>query len=84
MTAKHKTLYKNVFNTVEGKKVLRDLMDFCHFTNPTYDPNNIHNSAFNEGKRRVLLRIISFMSDNEALEVYRNNTNKINHEVDII
>tara|TARA_Y100000310_G_scaffold239682_1_gene243373 strand:- start:11728 stop:11985 length:258 start_codon:yes stop_codon:yes gene_type:complete len=73
-------LYKQVFGTPEGQKVLKDLMDFCGFMTPSYTPDNQYNTAFNEGRRRVLLRILSFMKPQEAIDLFNNKTNLINYE----
>ena len=73
-----KNLYKRVFGSPDGQLVLKDLMDFCHFMQPTHDATNSHNSAYYEGKRRVLLRVLSFMAPNKAVDVYNNPNNLIN------
>ena len=59
---KRKKDYKVVFESPEGKRVLKDLMAFCHYRDSTFVPNDVGMSAFNEGKRRVLLRVISLMN----------------------
>lgn len=62
------TAYKTIFNTPQGKEVLKDLLKFCHFDSPTFMPNDPYTSAFNEGKRRVALRILGIMNmDEEAM-----------------
>jgi len=53
--------YKKVFSTPEGKKVLYDLMKFGKFNQPTYSPGDPNGTAFNEGMRRVILRIVNFV-----------------------
>jgi hypothetical protein len=75
-------LYKQVFGSPEGQKVLKDLMDFGGFMRPSYDPTNPHNTAFNEGSRRVLLRILSFMNPKESIDTYNNPNNITRFEVD--
>ncbi len=57
--------YKNVFGSGEGKFVLKDLLKFCHHNSPTYVLGDPYQTAYNEGMRRVALRIISIigMSD---------------------
>lgn len=51
--------YKRLFKTDDGKVVLEDLERFCGFYNTSVseqDPN-AYQTFFNEGKRRVYLRI---------------------------
>lgn len=52
--------YKTMFSGDDGKKVLYDLMKFCHFLHNSYDPNP-HKTSFNEGKRDVILYILSIL-----------------------
>ena len=56
--------YAICFGSPEGRAVLADLAKFCNANQPTFDPNP-HVAAYNEGLRRVYLRIksISGMSD---------------------
>lgn len=54
--------YKEVFNTPAGKRVLKDLLDFCHYSKPTYVVNDPYATHYNEGMRRCALRIVSFMN----------------------
>ena len=58
--------YKETFNTVNGKDVLKDLLEFCHYRKPTYVSGDPCGSAYNEGMRRVALRIVSFLNMSEA------------------
>ena len=55
--------YLDVFSTGAGKRVLDDLEKFCGFKNTSVyeqDPNELQ-TFYAEGKRRVYLRILSFM-----------------------
>ncbi len=54
--------YEAVFNTPVGKEVLRDLMEFAKFLEPTYVPGDPTTSAYNEGMRRIILRIVSILN----------------------
>jgi hypothetical protein len=57
--------YQRLFRTEDGKKVLDDLMKFCNFENTSVcesDPN-AYQTFFAEGKRRVILRINSFLKE---------------------
>lgn len=73
-------IYKEVFDTPNGKKVLKDIMDFCHIMGQLHDPNNSHNTAFNDGKRRVALRILSFLKPEEIVDIYNSKDNLIKYE----
>ena len=51
--------YKRLFMSADGKKVMKDLELFCNFRNSSVceqQPNAMQ-TMFNEGKRRVILRI---------------------------
>lgn len=49
--------YKTVFNSKEGQKVLLDLMKSCHVMGTTFS-SDPYETAYNEGARSVVLRII--------------------------
>lgn len=53
--------YKEAFCTLAGKEVLKDLLRFCHYSEQIHNPNNSHDTAFKDGKRRVALRILGFL-----------------------
>ena len=59
-----KSMYKQVFATESGKKVLKDLEARCNFRNTTFIQNDIIGTAFEEGKRSVFLHILN-MSEEE-------------------
>lgn len=49
--------YKRLFDSDDGRIVLKDLMNSLHFDHSTFDSDpSIH--AFKEGERAALLRII--------------------------
>jgi hypothetical protein len=59
--------YKEVFGTAAGKEVLDNLLQFTQINQPTFR-NDPYQTAFNEGMRRVGLRLISMLeSDPESL-----------------
>jgi len=61
--------YKRVFDSEEGKKVLKDLMRSCFMLDTTY--TNKEDLIFNEGARSVVLRILKTTeTDIEALDKY--------------
>ena len=50
--------YQKVFISHEGELVLKDLARVCHLDQPTFAPDNMYMTAFREGERSILLRII--------------------------
>jgi hypothetical protein len=56
--------YKRVFESSDGKIVLKDLMKCCNFTQSVIgrDP---HETYFNEGSRAILLRILKTLALSE-------------------
>ena len=58
--------YKRVFTTEDGGAILNDLMVFCNMIQPCYDPQNVNETIFNEGKRSVALFIMTQLNMNEA------------------
>lgn len=57
--------YKKVFRSNLGKIILDDLMSFCGYDKTSVcesDPNP-YNTMFMEGKRRVVLRINSYLKE---------------------
>lgn len=56
-----KTNYQQCFKTPAGEKVLQDLMLFCKYRDSSFVVGDPNQTAFNEGMRRVILRIIKFM-----------------------
>jgi len=64
-------LYRQVFGTPEGKVVLADLLKFCNVRNAVVVPGDPIMTGFNDGVRRVGLRIASIcgMSDDELIRL---------------
>ena len=54
-------LYKQTFNTDDGKKVLEDLRLRCFSKKSTFD-KDANVTAFNEGQRQVVLHIEGFIN----------------------
>lgn len=63
--------YRTTFESDSGKAVLKDLMKFAMFFDSTYVPKDPESTAYNEGMRRIVLRIIAIMErqplDNEQV-----------------
>lgn len=57
--------YKICFSTPEGKRVLKDLLQFCKYRDSSFVAGDPNSTAFNEGMRRVALRLIKFINMNE-------------------
>ena len=53
--------YRTCFGSPAGERVLHDLYGFCKVMNPSHVPGESHETAFNEGKRRVFTRIFLHM-----------------------
>lgn len=70
--------YKSVFSTGDGKKVLKDLLRTGRYNEPTFVPNDPYTSAFNEGMRRMALRVVAFVEAD--LEKQVKLTNNLNNE----
>ena len=62
-----KELYKEVFTSVQGERILEDLgVRFCeHSTTFSVDPNE---TAYREGQRTVVLFIKSMLRNQKQLE----------------
>jgi len=63
-----KTAYARLFDTDDGKLVWDDLRKACgqdHTSMPSGDNPNALTIAFNEGKRRVFLRIQSMRKESQ-------------------
>lgn len=58
--ASNQQLYRNVFDTPEGKAVLEDLKKRCFDKTSTYD-DNPYRTYFNEGRRSVYKYIINLL-----------------------
>ena len=63
--------YRGVFSGPDGELVLQDLLKFCNGGNQSFVPGEPYETAFNEGKRRVALRIVAFceMTDLQMMEI---------------
>jgi len=66
--------YQRLFETEDGKIVLKDLMKCCHFDLPSFD-SDPYQTAFNEGERHLLLRIIQTINADpeRLLELMKDN-----------
>ena len=53
--------YRGCFGSGAGEKVLRDLYLFCRMGQSTHVQGNEYETAFNEGKRAVFIRIFHTM-----------------------
>ena len=54
--------YKQVFESDQGKKVLKDLEKRCSYHTTTHIKGDSHESAFLEGTRSVILFIKNMLS----------------------
>lgn len=53
--------YKTTFGTENGKRVLFDLMGACHMTSTSHVAGNPTETAYREGERNIMLRILSIL-----------------------
>lgn len=51
--------YRQIFATAAGKNVLRDIFRFCGAGQDPFQPGDPHQSSYNLGRNRVMLRIAS-------------------------
>ncbi len=76
---KRRTAYQDTFGSPQGETVLADLHEFCGADKTSFgdDP---YLTAYNEGMRRVWLRINSFlnMTDEQILRVLK--VREVDHE----
>lgn len=54
--------YVQTFDTDAGKRVLKDLCKYAHVMHPSYTRGEPTHTAFKEGERNVVLRILSVLS----------------------
>ena len=59
---RRKVQYKEFFSTDDGKEILADLARRHFVHTSTFIPHDTHHSAFNEGRRSVILDIISLVN----------------------
>jgi hypothetical protein len=63
--------YKRTFESKSGQRVLQDLMDVHHMLRLSFDEKNPQVTAFREGERNVVIRILSILkTDIEKLKVH--------------
>ena len=62
-----KRVYRRLFDTDDGKKVITDLERVCGFMTSSVceQAPNPYQTAFSEGKRRVFLRILKMREDED-------------------
>lgn len=58
-----KTMYTDVFSTNAGKKVLKDLEARCNWRALSYVAGDANATAFEEGKRAVILHIHNMINE---------------------
>ena len=59
-----KTDYQNTFDTKEGKRVLADLKS-AYYHRSSYTKNDAYETAFREGQRNVIIRIINLIKEDK-------------------
>lgn len=61
--AKMKLMYSDLFTSEAGKKVLGDLEARCNWRTSSYVAGDANATAFEEGKRAVLLHIYNMLRE---------------------
>lgn len=66
--------YQTVFDSEHGRKVLKDLMSLCGFVQSSMDDNS-HVTAYNEGKRSVIVDILNKVNTDpdKIVEILKDN-----------
>ena len=64
-----KKTYRQLFNTDEGKIVLRDLKQRNHVLSSSFVAGDPHDTSFREGQRSVILTIMRMMEEKTAEEM---------------
>lgn len=62
--------YRRMFDTADGKMILKDLAYYCYENDSTYDINP-QTMAFNEGRRSVILKIRQVLDTDPKVEIQR-------------
>lgn len=57
----YKNLFENIDTNKAGREVLLDLFSFCGMDRSSFCPGDPHLTSFNEGMRRVFLRIMGMI-----------------------
>lgn len=63
-----RVLYKEVFSTAEGKKVLEDLEKRFSYNSSTFVPNS-DETVYREGQRSVVVLIHSMIEEKKPIEL---------------
>lgn len=71
-------MFARVFNTIEGKKVLEEIMKMGFVDKPTFAPNNPEKTLINEGSRVLALAIVK-LAQKDPVNLVKQSVNN-NHE----
>lgn len=71
MLLRRRHLYRATFGSPEGRAVLADILKFCSVSQPVVVPGDPMMTGFNDGMRRVGLRIakLANMTEEEILRL---------------
>tara|TARA_R110002020_G_scaffold24190_7_gene79751 strand:+ start:1938 stop:2168 length:231 start_codon:yes stop_codon:yes gene_type:complete len=58
-----KQMYRRVFETEDGQKVIEDLKTRCWFYAPIHTPGDTHETAYRDGQRSIVLSLISMLKE---------------------
>lgn len=63
-----KKMYRRVFDTEDGQKVIEDLKARFWFHAPVHAPGDTHETAYRDGQRSIVLSLIAMLQeDNREL-----------------
>jgi hypothetical protein len=61
-------MYRRVFKSEDGQKVVEDLKARCWFYAPVHTPGDTHETAYRDGQRSIVLSIMAMLQeDNREL-----------------
>jgi hypothetical protein len=65
-----KQMYRRVFDTEDGQKVIDDLKARFWFHAPVHAPGDTHETAYRDGQRSIVLSLIAMLQeDNRELPI---------------
>lgn len=77
----HKRMYKEVFGSEDGKRILHELMNRFYITKPTISKGDVEQDyLLREGMRQVVLYIMANV--NYDVETYLKNLDKYRMEIE--
>lgn len=82
LALKIQSQYKMAFSTEEGKEVLKDLILSCGAMTTSFVPGDSHQTAYNEGRREIVNRILSMIEADP--ERYQKLFSEVEEEMEVL